>query len=115
MATSQPLLFASYTLTNADSVIFAMPTTGATVATVNFQIKLVNVNAAPQTVSINGAVTATATADGNSYLKNFTIAGYGYLDLDIPKMLTGYTLRGLASINNAIIVSHLGGYLTTAI
>lgn len=111
MALTVAQLFQPQQLTASSAVIYSMPTSPTTTVLKNGRIRLTNTSGAAVPVTLYAAPSATASAASNCCLSAVSISGNGYLDVDIPTLLAGDTLRGFAGTANIITVHELGGVL----
>lgn len=110
MALSIVQLFAAQVLPTVVGVLYSMPTDPTTSVLKNGRVRLTNTTAGALTVTMYAAPSATASAAGNCFLNAVSIAANGYLDVDLPTMKAGDTLRGLSSAGG-ITMHELGGVL----
>ena len=104
-------LFAPTVLPAAVAVLYTMPTTPASSVLKNGRARLTNTTAGPITVTMYADASGNASAAGNCFLNAVSIAANGYLDVDLPTMKAGDTLRGFASAAASITMHELGGVL----
>lgn len=111
MALTISRLFAPTVLPAVVGVLFSMPTTPASSVLKNGRMRLVNTSGAAVTVTLYADASANPSAAGNCFLSAQSIAAGAYLDVDIPTMVAGDTLRGLASAGSSITVHEVGGVI----
>lgn len=104
-------LFTPVQLPNAVDVLFYMPTTPGTTVLKNGRVRLTNTTAGAVTATLYADVAATASSAANCCLNAVSIAANSYLDVDIPTMKAGDTLRGLAGAATSITMHEIGGVL----
>lgn len=114
MALTVSQLFAPVQLPNAAAALFAMPTTPTTTVLKNGRIRLTNTSGAAVPVTLYADAAATASSAANCCLNAVSIAGNGYLDVDLPTLKAGDTLRGFAGTASVITMHELGGILYSA-
>jgi hypothetical protein len=108
MALTISQLFQPVQLPNPVAVLFSMPTVGVLK---NGRVRLTNTSAAAVTVTLYAAAAGTASGAGNCFLSAKSIAANDYLDIDLPTLTGGDTLRGLASTASVITMHELGGVI----
>ncbi|MGI4849518.1 MAG: hypothetical protein ACRYGK_15490 [Janthinobacterium lividum] len=108
MAITIQQLFAPLSLGTAASVIYT-----ASAVLKNGRVRLTNTSNAAISVSLYAAAAAAASGAGNACLSAKSIAGSDYLDIDVPTLASGDTLRGMASAAG-ITVHQLDGVLYSA-
>lgn len=111
MTLSVTQLFTPVQLPNAAAVLFAMPTSPATSVLKNGRVRLSNTTAGAVTATLYADVAANASGAANTCLPTVSIAANGYLDVDLPTMKAGDTLRGVAGAANSITMHEIGGTL----
>jgi hypothetical protein len=111
MALSIAQLFTPVQLPSAVAVLFSMPTTPAATVLKNARVRLTNTSGAAVSVTLYVAAAATASAAANCCLSATSIAANGYLDIDIPTMLAGDTLRGFAGTAAVVTMHEMAGIL----
>lgn len=111
MALSFLQLFGPTVLPNAVGVLYSMPTTPTTSVLKNGRVRLTNTTAIAATATLYSAPAATASSAANCFLNAVSIAPNSYLDVDIPTMAAGDTLRGLAGAVSSITMHELGGVI----
>ena len=111
MALTITKLFQPQQLLATDGVLYSMPATPATTTLKNGRVRLTNTTSGAVTATLYAAPSAAASGAGNCFLNAVSIAGNGYLDVDLPTMAAGDTLRGLASSAASITIHEMGGVL----
>lgn len=111
MALTFQQLFPPAVLPNAVGVIYTLPAAPASNVLMNGRVRLTNTTAGAVTVTLYAAAAATPSGAGNCFLNAVSIAANGYLDVDIPVMAAGDTLRGLASAAASITIHELSGVI----
>lgn len=104
-------LFGPTVLGTSSGVIYSMPTTPSTSVLKNGRLRITNTTAGAVSVTLYAAPAATPSAAANCCLSAVSVAGNAYLDVDMPTLAAGDTLRGLASAATSITVHELGGVL----
>jgi len=110
MALTFSQLFPPAQLPNAVAVLFTMPTSPTTVLK-NGRVRLTNTTGGAVSVTLYADASATASSAANCCLNAVSIAANGYLDVDLPTLKAGDTLRGLASAATSITIHEMGGVL----
>lgn len=111
MALTFSQLFTPVQLPNAAAVLFTMPTLPDTTVLKNGRVRLTNTSGGAVTVTLYAAASATASGAANCCLNAVSIAANNYLDIDLPTLKAGDTLRGLASAATSITMHEIGGVL----
>lgn len=111
MALSISQLFAPIQLPAAAAVLYVMPTDPVTSVLKNGRVRLTNTTGAAVSVTLYADASATASSAANCCLNAVSIAANGYLDIDLPTMRAGDTLRGFASAATSITMHEIGGTL----
>lgn len=111
MALTIAQLFTPTVLPNAVAVLYTVPASPSSTVLKNGRVRLTNTTAGPVTVTLYADAAAQASGAGNCFLNAVSIAANGYLDVDLPTMKAGDTLRGLASVATSITMHELGGVL----
>lgn len=111
MALSISQLFQPQQLPTSVGVLFSMPTTPATSVLKNGRVRLTNTTGGIVAATLYVAPAATASSAANCCLSAVSIAANGYLDVDIPTMAAGDTLRGLAGAATSITIHEIGGVI----
>lgn len=111
MAVTLTKLFTPVQLTNAASVLWTFSTAAATLK--NLRVRLTNTSGSAVPVTLYVDVAATGSTAANCCLSAKSIPANDFLDLDIPSMVTGDTLRGFAGTANVITMHEIGGTVVT--
>lgn len=111
MALTFSQLFTPVQLPNAVAVLFTMPTLPDTTVLKNGRVRLTNTSGGAVTVTLYAATSATASGAANCCLNAISIAANNYLDIDLPTLKAGDTLRGFASAATSITMHEIGGVL----
>lgn len=111
MALSVVQLFAPVQLAAAAAVLYTMPTAPTSSVLKNGRVRLTNTSGVAVPVTLYAAPAATPSGVSNCCLSTVSIAANGYLDVDIPTLAAGDTLRGFAGTANVITMHELGGIL----
>lgn len=106
-------LFAPVVLPAAAAVLFTMPTAAASPGTTlkNGRVRLSNTTGAPVAATLYSDAAATASGPGNIAYPTKNIPANDYVDVDIPTMKAGDTLRGFAGAAASITMQEMGGVL----
>lgn len=102
-------LFTPVQLPNAAAVLFTMPAAPAGGVLKNLRVRLTNTSGSAVAATLYVAAAATANSAAISCLSAVSIGANSYLDLDIPTMAAGDTLRGFAATASVITMHELGG------
>lgn len=92
-------------------VLYTMPTSPATSVLLNGRVRLTNTSAGPIAVTLYADASGNASAASNECLPGVSIAANGYLDVDVPQLKAGDTLRGLAGTASVITMHWISGTL----
>ena len=111
MALSIIQLFQPVQLGVASAVIYSAPTSPTTSIVKNGRVRLTNTSGVAVPVTLYVAPSATGSLPANSCMTAKSIGANDFLDVDIPTMMAGDTLRGLAGTAAVITVHELGGVL----
>jgi hypothetical protein len=111
MALTIARLFAPTVLPIAVAVIYTVPASPASSVLKNGRLRLVNTSGAAVTVSLYADAAANASGPANCFLSAQSIAAGGYLDVDIPTMTAGDTLRAAASAATSITCHEMAGVI----
>ena len=111
MALTITQLFQPVQLAAAVAVLYSMPAAPATSVLKNGRVRLTNTSVLAVPVTLHTAASAAASNAANMCLSAVSIAAGGYLDVDIPTMMAGDTLRGFAGTASVITMHELGGIL----
>jgi hypothetical protein len=110
MALSITQLFTPVQLPAAVNVLYTVPATlPATAVIKNMRVRLTNTSASPVAVTLYADASANASSAANECLPAVSIANAGYLDVDIPTLKYGDTLRGFAGTANVVTMHEIGG------
>ena len=91
--------------------MYAVPADPATTIARGVRVRFANTTAGAITVRVWAVPAAGAVADVNTALPTTSIAANGYLDVQIPVLAAGDTLRALASAATSITATCLDGFL----
>lgn len=111
MALTISQLFPPVQLPAVAGVLFTLPAVPATNVLKNGRVRLTNTTAGAVTVTMYADAAANASGASNCFLNAVSIAANAYLDVDIPTMKAGDTLRGLAGAAASITMSEIGGII----
>jgi hypothetical protein len=114
MALSIVQLFQPVVLGTSSGVLYSMPTLPTTSVLKNGRVRLTNTTGGPVAATLYAAPSATASAASNCFLSGVSIAAGASLDVDVPSLAAGDTLRGLAGAGASISVHEMGGVLYSA-
>jgi hypothetical protein len=111
MAISIAQLFAPVQLSNAVGVLFSMPTSPTTSTLKNGRMRLTNTTGGAVSATLYAAASATASSAANCFLSGVSIAANSSIDVDIPTLAAGDTVRGVASAGASITAHEMGGII----
>lgn len=111
MAVTLTKIFAPVQLSNAAAVLWTFSTAAATLK--NLRVRLTNTSGSAVPVTLYVDVAATASSAANCCLSAKSIPANDYIDIDVPTMVTGDTLRGFAGAANVITMHEIGGTVVT--
>lgn len=111
MALSVVQLFAPVALANAVAVLYTMPASPTTSVLKNGRVRLTNTSGAAVPVTLYADASGNASAAANCCLNAKSVAANDFLDVDIPTLKAGDTLRGFAGTAAVITMHELGGIL----
>lgn len=111
MALAFQQLFPPAVLPNAVGVIYTLAAVPASNVLMNGRVRLSNTTAGPVTATLYCAAAAAPSGAGNICLPTISIAANSYIDVDIPVMAAGDTLRGVAGAAASITIQELGGVI----
>jgi hypothetical protein len=113
MALTITQLFTPIQLPAAAAVLFTMPdaTSQPSAVLKNGRVRLTNTSNAAVPVTLYAAPTAAASGAANCCLSTQSIPANSYMDVDIPTMKAGDTLRGFAGTAAVVTMHEMGGLL----
>jgi hypothetical protein len=111
MALTVTQLFGPIQLAASVAVLYTMPTSPATSVLKNGRVRLTNTSMLAVPVTMHAAPSATASSAANCCLSTVSIPAGGYLDVDIPTLIAGDTLRGFAGTASVVTMHELGGVI----
>lgn len=111
MAVTLTKLFTPVQLPSSAGVLWTFSTAAATLK--NLRVRLTNTSASAVPVTLYVDVAATVSSAANCCLSAKSIPANDYLDIDIPSMVTGDTLRGFAGTASVITMHEIGGTVVT--
>lgn len=109
MALTISQLFPPTVLGIVASIIYSMPTLPTTSTLKNGRIRVTNTTSTPATVILYAGPAGAASSSIIMFLSPVSIASNSSLEVDIPSMAAGDTLRGLAGTAASITVHEMGG------
>lgn len=109
MALTFQQLFTPVQLPAAVGVLFTLSVTGGVLK--NGRVRLTNTSAGAVTATLYADAAANASSAANCCLNAKSIAPGDYLDVDIPTLKQGDTLRGFASAATSITIHEVGGVI----
>lgn len=110
MAVTLSKLFAPVQLGASVAVLYTNATGGVIK---NLRVRLTNTSASAVAVTLYADASATASSAANCCLSAVSIAANGYLDLNIPTLANGDTLRGFAGTGSVITMHEIGGAIVS--
>lgn len=111
MSITYQRFFAPQQIPAADTPIFTVPATPTQTVLKSMRVRLANTTNAAAAVTMYAAVGAAVGTAVNTFLPGVSIAANDYLDIDVPDMAAGDTLRALGGTANAITITQLDGFL----
>ena len=106
-------LFAPVQLPAAVAVFYTMPTLPATSVLKNARLRLTNTTAGALPATLYMDATANASSAANCFLSAVSIPGNSSIEVDVPTMRAGDTLRGFAGAATSITVHEMGGVISS--
>jgi len=110
MANQFQVLFPQTTLTASSAVVCTLPTLPTSLFLKNGRVVLVNTTANLRNASLHADVAATATSAANAFALQVAVPGYAQVQVDIPQIPAGYTIRALADAAAAINIWPTDGF-----
>lgn len=111
MAVTLTKIFSPVQLPGTAAVLWTFSTAAATLK--NLRVRLTNTSGTAVPVTLYADAAANASSAANCCLSAKSIAGNDYIDIDIPSMVTGDTLRGFAGTASVITMHEIGGTIVT--
>lgn len=111
MSITYQRFFAPQQIPATDTVIYTVPSMPTQTVLKSMRVRLANTTASAASVTMYAAVGAATGAAANTFLPGVSIGANDYLDVDVPDMAAGDTLRALGGTANAITITQLDGYL----
>lgn len=111
MALTIVQLFAPTVLATSSGVLYTVPSSPASNVLKNARIRLTNTSGAAVTASLHADAAATPSGAGNCFLSATSIAAGASLEVDLPTLKAGDTLRGQAGAATSITAHEMGGVL----
>ena len=97
--------------TGTPGVIFTVPADASTFVLKNGRIRLTNIDPNPSIVSMYAAASAAPSNGTTMFFPNVTIGGLSFVDVDLPTMAAGDTLRVICNRANTVTLHEMGGVL----
>ena len=110
MAVTLSKLFVPVQLGASAAVLYTNSTGGVIK---NLRVRLTNTSGSAVAVTLYADVAATSSSAANCCLSAESIAANDHLDLDIPTLANGDTLRGFAGTGSVITMHELGGAIVS--
>lgn len=104
-------LFAPVQLPAAVAVLYSMPTSPATSTLKNARMRLTNTTGGAVAATLYMDASATASSAVNCFLSAVSIPANSSIEIDIPTMKAGDTLRGFAGAATSITAHEMGGVI----
>jgi hypothetical protein len=106
-------LAAAPTAPAVPAVLFSMPDATSQPGAVlkNGRVRLTNTSSAAVPVTLYAAAAAAASSAANCCMSAQSIQANSYIDIDIPTLKAGDTLRGFAGTASVITIHEMGGVL----
>jgi hypothetical protein len=111
MALTISQLFTPVQLPASAAVLYTVPATPGTTVLKNGRVRLTNTTAGAVTATLYADAAASVSAAGNCFLSAVSIAAGASLDVDLPTMRAGDTLRGFAGSATSITMHEMAGIL----
>lgn len=104
-------LFAPVQLPAAVAVFYTMPTTPASSVLKNARLRLTNTTGGALPVTLYMDASATGSSAANCFMSAVSVPGNSSVEVDIPTMKAGDTLRGFAGSATSITAHEMGGVI----
>lgn len=111
MALTIQQLFAPLQLAAAAAVIYTMPVSPVTSTLKNARMRLTNTTTAAVAATLYAAPAATASGVANCFMSAASIPANSSIEVDIPTLTAGDTLRGFAGLATSITAHEMGGVI----
>lgn len=111
MTTTISQLFTPTQLPAAAAVLYTVPAAPATTILRNGRVRLTNTTGAAQAVTLHVDAAASATGAGNCFLSAVSLAANASVEVDVPVLKAGDTLRGFASAAASVTLHLMDGVL----
>lgn len=111
MAVTLSKLFGPVQLGGSSAAVLYTNSTGGVIK--NLRVRLTNTSGSAVAVTLYADVAATSSSAANCCLSAESIAANDHLDLDIPTLANGDTLRGFAGTGSVITMHELGGAIVS--
>lgn len=111
MALTIQQLFAPSQLPASVGVLFSMPSTPTTSTLKNARMRLTNTTASPVAATLYADAAATTSSAANCFLSAVSIPANSSIEVDIPTMKAGDTLRGFAGSATSVTAHEMGGVI----
>lgn len=109
MALTIAQLFTPIQLPTSVGVLYITPASPATTVIKNLRVRLTNTHTNAVAVTLYADAAAAPSANANCCLFSYSIAANNYVDIDIPTLRAGDTLRGFAGTATAVTMHEVGG------
>lgn len=110
MANTFSQLFTPVVLPAAAGLLYTPPATPTNQILRNGRVRLTNTTGAAVQATLYADVLATASSAANACLSAYSIAGNSFVDVDLPVLKAGDTLRGFGL---GLTMHHVDGFLVT--
>lgn len=111
MALTITQLFTPLQLPASTEVLYTVPSSPPTTVLKNGRIRLTNTDGAAISVTLYAAAAAVPSNAASCFVSADAILGNSSVEIDLPTMRAGDTLRGFAGTASAITMHEIGGTL----
>lgn len=105
--------FASVVLGNASSIIYTVPSSPSSLTFYGGRVRFANFDTVTHSVTMYAVPSGGAPATSNEVLAAKPIAANDFIDVDVPILGPGMTIRALADAGAAVNMSQLAGFLSS--
>lgn len=95
----------------AAEVLYTVPPVPSSTILRNGRVRFCNTTAGAVTIKAWAVPPSGSASDSNMCLPDTSISANEYLDIDVPTMSAGYTLRAQAGAASSITATNLDGFL----
>lgn len=111
MALTIAQLFPAQSVPTSLAVIFTVPSNPSTYVLKNGRMRFTNVAGSLALITAHTAPSATPSAASNAFIWSQILPANTSMEVDIPTMRAGDTLRVVCDTSNAVTVHEMGGVL----